>query len=416
MDLATLRARIKALENKNMPDSVSPMELADLYTALANLLEAVPDSTGDVARLRTSLDATAASLATLQRSFDSHKASAIVADSAGFLPLTQQRPALMDFYCKDDFNEHSHAPAAAAYAVRLDLRKPTEANFPEEVLYTPDNCIVYDVATTRFCHRKTWQYSANGMTHTVTEFRNRWVGCEAWGELGDDGVKPDNGRAYFCNPEQQVYVFARNYGITTSRFEPIQAMAAQLAELAAKVNASLNPDSAGFLPLAQQRPALMDFYCKDDFNMYSPGFTPTEDIARRLDLRNATETNYPEEVLYTPENCIVYDMASTRFCHRKIVQEKVPGYNPDIYRTVTEFRNRWVGCEAWGDLGDDGVKPDEGRLYYCNRNNMLYPFARNYGYNTYSFAPVAGAPAGTAATLEDDFMILEDEDNISPII
>ncbi|MDE6130592.1 MAG: hypothetical protein K2F74_03270, partial [Muribaculaceae bacterium] len=67
------------------------MELADLYTALANLLEAVPDSTGDVARLRTSLDTTAASLATLQRSFDSHKAAAIVADSAGFLPLTQQR-------------------------------------------------------------------------------------------------------------------------------------------------------------------------------------------------------------------------------------------------------------------------------------------------------------------------------------
>ena len=199
MDLATLRARIKALENKNMPDSVSPMELADLYTALADLLEAVPDSTGDVARLRTSLDTTAASLTTLQRSFDSHKASAIVADSAGFLPLTQQRPALMDFYCKDDFNAHSHAPAAAAYAVRLDLRKPTEANFPEEVLYTPDNCIVYDVATTRFCHRKTWQYSANGMTHTVTEFRNRWVGCEAWGELGDDGVKPYDGRAYFCN-------------------------------------------------------------------------------------------------------------------------------------------------------------------------------------------------------------------------
>ena len=436
MDLATLRARIKALENKNMPDSVSPMELADLYTALANLLEAVPDSTGDVARLRTSLDATAtslatlqrnydttaASLATLQRSFDTLKAAAIVADSAGFLPLAQQRPALMDFYCKDDFSNYNSGSDDCA--VRVDTRTPEDnrGERPRQVNFTPDDCIVYDAASTRFCHRRVVEKTyvndnLEYVTQKVTQFRNRWEGCEAWGELGDDGVKPDNGRAYFCNPEQQVYVFARNYGYTTSRFEPIKAMAAQLAELDAKVNASLNPDSAGFLPLAQQRPALMDFYCRDNYNDYSQlSATYFGDFALRLDLRNPTEANYPEEVLYTPENCIVYDVASTRFCHRKVYQEKIPNFYPEKYRTVTEFRNRWIGCEAWGDLGDDGVKPDEGRLYYCNRNNMLYPFARNYGYNTHSFAPVAGAPAGTAATLEDDFMILEDEDNISPII
>ncbi|MDE5928923.1 MAG: hypothetical protein K2H03_00430, partial [Muribaculaceae bacterium] len=198
--------------------------------------------------------------------------------------------------------------------------------------------------------------------------------------------------------------------------ETNQAMAAQLAELAAKVNASLNPDSAGFLPLAQQRPALMDFYCKDDFRNYSRDLSSPDDFAARHDLRTPTEAFYPEEVLYTEDNCIVYDTASTRFCHRKRYRVKVPNYYPETYHWVTEFRNRWVGCEAWGDLGDDGVKPDEGRLYYCNRDNMLYPFARNYGRNTHSFAPVAGAPAGTAATLEDDFMILEDEDNLSPII
>ena len=367
---------------------------------LQELTEGLEDANVEIRRSADSLSA-------LQRSFDSLKAAAIVADSAGMLPLGQQRPALMDFYCKDDFsNNYSHEFLSPDdFATRLDLRTATEHFYPEEVLYTEDNCIVYDVATTRFCHRKRYREKVLNYYperyRTVTEFRNRWVGCEAWGNLGNDGVAPDSGRAYFCNPEQQVYVFARNYGFTTSRFEPVQAMAARLAELAARINASLNPDSAGFLPLAQQRPALMDFYCKDDFKSYPPDPLPDEDFAMRIDLRTATEENYPEEVLYTPENCIVYDAASTRFCHRKIYQQRVPNLFPPRFQMVTEFRNRWIGCEAWGDLGDNGVKPDEGRLYYCNRDNTLYPFARNYGYNTHSFGPV-NAGAVSAALLVND--------------
>ena len=169
---------------------------------------------------------------------------------------------------------------------------------------------------------------------------------------------------------------------------------------------AVTADSAGFLPLAQQRPALMDFYCKEDFSTIL-------NMPLRLDLRVPTEANYPEDVLYTRENCIVYDVASTRFCHRKYNKIPIPNTYPQQYRTVIEFRNRWIGCEAWGELGESGAVPDAGRLYFCNRYNDIYVFARNYGYETFRFEPVGSG--ARAATLEDELPADDSGDIPSPI-
>lgn len=151
---------------------------------------------------------------------------------------------------------------------------------------------------------------------------------------------------------------------------------------------------------------VLDFYEDDDFSSRAYSHLADGLSKLRVDCSGATTSESaagePEEVLFTPDDCIVFDRASTRFVHRRITRGELPGvYPPTVGIVQVEFRNRWIGCEIWGAQGTHGALPAD-RVYYCSRTNQIYIYHRNYGYATHSFEPVASSVlTGTTLTEEE---------------
>lgn len=127
---------------------------------------------------------------------------------------------------------------------------------------------------------------------------------------------------------------------------------------------------------------LMEFYEVDDFNSPDYSHLIGGTIKLRIDCRDNTSdlglSGSPEEVLYTVDDCIVYDRATAGFVHRRITRGELPNiYPPTIGVVRVEFRNRWLGCGEWGELDDMGAVPGD-RVYCCAKTNQLYTYHNDY--------------------------------------
>lgn len=134
---------------------------------------------------------------------------------------------------------------------------------------------------------------------------------------------------------------------------------------------------------------MLEFYQEDDFGGSSYSHL-TEDLTKvRIDCGDSSTEYVPEDVLYTPDDCIVYDRASARFVHRRITRGELPGvYPPTVGVVRVEFRNRWLDCGRWGTLGPMGAEPGD-RIYYCAGSNLMYTYHNIYdGNGSCIFGPV----------------------------
>lgn len=126
----------------------------------------------------------------------------------------------------------------------------------------------------------------------------------------------------------------------------------------------------------------LEFYEVDDFDSPDYSHLPGGIAKLRIDcMGNTAESplsGTPEEVLYTVDDCIVYDRASSGFVHRRITRGQLPGvYPPTVGVVRVEFRNRWLGCGEWGELDDLGAVPGD-RVYCCAKTNQLYTYHHDY--------------------------------------
>ena len=126
----------------------------------------------------------------------------------------------------------------------------------------------------------------------------------------------------------------------------------------------------------------LEFYEVDDFNSPDYSHLIGGTIKLRIDCRDNTSdlglSGSPEEVLYTVDDCIVYDRATAGFVHRRITRGELPNiYPPTIGVVRVEFRNRWLGCGEWGELDDMGAVPGD-RVYCCAKTNQLYTYHNDY--------------------------------------